>query len=115
MRKAWRSTAGRALAAALAFGLSGGPASTEPMGDPVKGHALAKRLCSNCHIVDTDAAAATVSADVPSFAAVAALPGQSAERIAGRIVVPHPPMPQIELTRSEIRDLTAYILSLKAQ
>ena len=43
------------------------------------------------------------------------LPEQSPERIAGRIVVPHPPMPQIEVTRNEIRDLAAYIMSLKGQ
>jgi hypothetical protein len=39
--------------------------------------------------------------------------GQTAEAIAGRIVIPHPPMPQIQLTRLEIGDVAAYILSLR--
>jgi mono/diheme cytochrome c family protein len=39
--------------------------------------------------------------------------GQTAQSIAGAIVVPHPPMPQIQLTREEIGDVAAYILTLK--
>lgn len=115
MQSARRSTVGLAFVVAAALGLSDVPVWAASIGDAGNGHALAKRLCSNCHIVDGEGAAATISADVPSFAAIADLPDQSAERIAGRIVVPHPPMPQIELTRNEIRDLTAYILSLKGQ
>jgi hypothetical protein len=51
--------------------------------------------------------------DVPSFPAIANRPGASAEHIAGRIIVPHPPMPGIPLTSAEIRDIVAYILTLK--
>lgn len=108
-----RRSAEAVLAFTICLGLTGLPAKAGVLGEPAAGHALAKRLCSNCHIVGEDAAGATVSADVPSFTAIANLPDQSAERIAGRIVVPHPPMPQIELTRSEIRDLAAYVLSLR--
>jgi mono/diheme cytochrome c family protein len=81
--------------------------------DPGSGRALAEKLCTGCHIVAGGAAGATVPADVPSFKAIADKPGQSAEAIAGRIVVPHPPMPEIQLTREEIGDLAAYILSLR--
>jgi hypothetical protein len=51
--------------------------------------------------------------DVPSFAAIANKKGQTIERIAGRIVVPHPPMPQVQLTRAEIAALSTYIFSLR--
>lgn len=81
--------------------------------DPSKGHALAERLCTSCHIIGKEAASGTVSADVPSFAAIANKPNQTAEAIAGHIIIPHPPMPNIQLTRAEIADLTAYILSLR--
>ena len=54
-------------------------------------------------------------ADVPSFAAIAARPDNSAERIAGRIIIPHPAMPGVQLTVAEIRDIVAYIQSLKPQ
>jgi mono/diheme cytochrome c family protein len=50
---------------------------------------------------------------VPSFARIANKPGQTAAAIAGAIVVPHPPMPQTNLTREEIGDVAAYILTLK--
>jgi mono/diheme cytochrome c family protein len=82
--------------------------------DAAKGRALAEKLCVSCHIVAEKAANATVSADVPSFVSIANKPGQTAEAIAGRIVLPHPPMPKIQLTRSEIADIATYISSLKA-
>jgi mono/diheme cytochrome c family protein len=81
--------------------------------DAKTGHEIAAKLCTSCHIVDSEAAGATVSADVPSFEAIANKPGQSAEAIAGRIVIPHPPMPQIQLTREEIGDIAVYIMSLR--
>ena len=101
-------------AAAIAFlGLAGAPVQAQIHPDAKTGHALAKKLCSGCHIVDSNTAGATVSADVPTFETIANTPGQTAEAIAGRIVIPHPPMPQIQLTRLEIGDVAAYILSLR--
>jgi cytochrome c len=80
--------------------------------DAKTGHELADKLCSGCHTVGAQATGAEVKADVPSFKAIANKPGQTAETVAGRIVIPHPPMPQIQLTRLEIGDLAAYIMSL---
>lgn len=40
-------------------------------------------------------------------------PGGTPEQIAGRIIVPHPEMPGVSLTAAEIRDIVAYIVSLK--
>jgi mono/diheme cytochrome c family protein len=102
------------VAAAIAgLGLVAAPVQAQIHPDAKTGHALAKKLCSGCHIVDSDTAGATVPADVPSFETIANTPGQTVETIAGRIVVPHPPMPQIQLTRLEIGDIAAYILSLR--
>ena len=77
------------------------------------GHEIASKLCSGCHIVGEEAAKASVPADVPTFMEIADKPGQTAETIAGRIVVPHPPMPTIDLTREEIGDVAVYIMSLR--
>jgi len=95
------------------FALTGRTALAQIGPDPKAGQDLAEKLCTSCHIVSKQAASASVSADVPSFIAIANKPGQTAEAIAGRIVIPHPPMPQIHLTRNEIADLAAYILSLR--
>lgn len=81
--------------------------------DVKTGHEIASKLCSGCHLVDEKTAKASVPADVPSFMEIANKPDQTSEKIAGRIVVPHPPMPTINLTREEIGDVAVYILSLR--
>lgn len=91
-----------------------GAASAQVHPDAKTGKKIAEKLCVGCHIVGGEAAGASVPADVPSFARIASQPGQTAQSIAGAIVVPHPPMPQIQLTREEIGDVAAYILTLKA-
>jgi mono/diheme cytochrome c family protein len=83
--------------------------------DAKNGRHIAQKLCVGCHIVGPQAAGASVSADVPSFQSIADKPGQDAAGIAGAIVVPHPPMPQIQLTREEIGDVAAYILTLRSR
>ncbi len=80
--------------------------------DPKRGHEVAARLCSTCHAVDRDAPG-PLRADVPSFPAIAAAPGATAQHLAGKIIIPHPAMPGVSLTMSEIRDVVAYIESLK--
>jgi cytochrome c len=81
--------------------------------DVAQGKVLAKALCSNCHIVGPGEASKEVSADVPSFMAVAAKPGQSVDKIRGFILNPHPQMPKVQLTKPELDAVSAYILSLK--
>jgi cytochrome c len=82
------------------------------LGDAKRGQELSQRVCSGCHSV-SPGSAATVIADVPTFAAIASRPDITAERLAGRIIVPHPPMPNVQLTVAEMRDIIAYILSLR--
>jgi cytochrome c len=98
--------------AAAGFALVGA-ASAQIHPDAKTGKRIAEKLCVGCHIVGAQAAGASVAADVPSFARIANMPGQSVQGIAGAIVVPHPPMPQIQLTREEIGDVAAYILTLR--
>ena len=86
--------------------------SWSQMPDAKRGHELAARLCSQCHLVDS-AAATAMLADVPSFAAIAARPNITAEHLAGRIIVPHPEMPGVQLTTQELRAIILYIISLK--
>lgn len=97
-----------AIVVSLGAGLAG-PATPRP--DPEKGHALAERVCVACHAVSKQTA--SIATDVPSFEAIANKPGQSAEALAGRIVIPHPPMPTIALTREEIVNVVSYIMTLK--
>lgn len=84
------------------------------LGDAKRGQELSQRVCSGCHSV-SPGSATTINADVPTFAAIASRPDTTAERLAGRIIVPHPPMPNVQLTVAEMRDIIAYILSLRPQ
>jgi mono/diheme cytochrome c family protein len=101
------------------FGLAGvlllasGLASAGPVGryDPFKGKELAKQLCANCHLVDSQQQEANV--DVPSFNEIANKEGQTAGAIMAHIMLPKHPMPTIPLTQDELSDLAAYILSMR--
>ena len=81
--------------------------------DIVQGKALARSLCSNCHIVAPGEAPAEVTAGIPDFKAIADKDGQTADKILAAILSPHPPMPQVQLSTFERGNLAAYILSLK--
>jgi mono/diheme cytochrome c family protein len=76
-----------------------------------RGLAVAERACASCHIV-REGGQGPAQPGVPSFSAIARHAGQTPERLAGIIIVPHPPMPPLQLTISEIRDVVAYIRSL---
>jgi mono/diheme cytochrome c family protein len=79
------------------------------------GNKLARTLCTACHLIGEPSNAAAVPADVPSFASIANRPNQSREHLLTWLTAPHPPMPNINLTRIEMRDLAGYILSLRLE
>jgi len=87
-----------------------GPVTNAP--NPTHGQELASKLCSNCHLVGSGQQE-QANADVPSFHEIANKQGQTAGAIMAHIVLPKHPMPTIPLTKSELADLSAYILSLR--
>ncbi|MFO1060091.1 MAG: c-type cytochrome [Dongiaceae bacterium] len=86
------------------------PVAARAQGDAANGHVLARHWCTSCHVVE---AGGPGSDTAPSFAAIAADPKMTPERIRGFLAKPHPPMPNPPLANSEIDDLAAYILSLR--
>lgn len=76
------------------------------------GFERAKKWCAHCHLVGPGAGA-VAQIDVPSFESIAASPHQSLENIENRILKPHPPMPDLQLSREALRELALYIMSLK--
>ncbi len=101
-----------AISLAAAVGSTFALAQPAEPGDPSRGGAIADKLCSSCHATDPQGAR-VIRGDVPSFRAIAASPRTTPERLAGAIILPHPVMPNVPLTRQEIRDIIAYIMSLK--
>ncbi|WP_198373396.1 c-type cytochrome [Roseomonas rosulenta] len=89
------------------------PALAQPEpGDARSGQRLAATWCANCHQVapggpgpSTDAAA--------SFAAIAAMPATTSMSLRVFLQSPHANMPDYRLTREQLDDLVAYLLSLR--
>jgi cytochrome c len=89
------------------------PGKMEPkVGEPENGLKIARALCATCHLIGEPPNSAT-AADIPSFPSIANRPNQSTERLTNWLIEPHAPMPNPHLTRKEIRDLAAYILTLR--
>jgi mono/diheme cytochrome c family protein len=85
------------------------PAHSVSAADAQKGAIIAKRWCASCHIVAADQTSAV--ADAPSFFDIARRRPDK-KQIANFLVDPHPPMPDMHLSRREIDDITTYIRSL---
>lgn len=78
--------------------------------DVERGRSLAERWCTTCHVIAPDNAGGDVG---PSFETVANREGQTLGGIAAWLFEPHPPMPDLQLSPAEFRDLAAYIMSLR--
>ena len=79
--------------------------------DPARGAQLAERLCSSCHLVG-DSQKETTVAGIPPLKTVAGLEGMTRRRVTNALMVPHAPMPDIQLTIKEIQDIVAYLEEL---
>jgi mono/diheme cytochrome c family protein len=80
--------------------------------DATAGKVLAERWCSSCHLVEAGQRKAPNDA-IPSFIAIAQMPSTTRMSLNAFLVSPHPPMPNLILSRSEIANVSVYILSLK--
>ena len=75
--------------------------------DASNGQTLAKRWCAPCHVVATDQQRANGQA--APFSAIGKTPGFDAGKLALFLLVPHPKMPDMSLSRSEAADIASYI------
>jgi mono/diheme cytochrome c family protein len=78
-----------------------------------RGRDIAERVCAGCHAIDGRPGSKARGADVPSFRALAGRPYRAPASLQAFIMTPRHPMPTIPLALSEIRDVVAYIQSLK--
>lgn len=79
--------------------------------DADNGKTLANRWCASCHVVQQDQKLATDQA--PPFASLAKMPGFDANKLAFLLLKPHPNMPSLSLSRTEIGDIADYIRALQ--
>jgi cytochrome c len=83
-----------------------------PGPDAENGKQLAEKLCISCHVI-SEGAETSVPAGVPSFRGIANKPGQTGDHVRSKLINPHPPMPDISLSRQEIEDIIAYLDELR--
>ena len=92
-------------AAIIALTMTAGP-SAWAAGDPEIGLALAARWCSGCH---ADNEAASVSDAAPSLQHIARTRTGQTAWLRSWLTAPHPPMPNLNLSRVEIDGIIAYL------
>ena len=100
-----------ALAALLAGAALPAAAQPEP-GDPASGLRLSATWCANCHRVAPGGPGPSTDA-APTFRAIAQMPSTTSMSLRVFLQTPHPNMPDYRLTREELDDVVAYLLTLR--
>ncbi len=99
-----------ALMAVLACAM--GPVQAQSVGDPMKGAAVARQVCAECHAVERGQRQSP-NAQAPAFEAIAKMPGMTSIALTAALRTSHRVMPNIVLNDDELRNVVAYFLSLK--
>ena len=89
----------------------GGAPGLSLAADADQGKVIAKRWCASCHLVERDQKTTTDRA--PPFASAARMPDFDENKLAFLLLMPHPNMPSLSLSRAEVADLADYISTLK--
>lgn len=82
--------------------------------DARRGHEIALKWCSSCHVIGRAAATAAVDG-LPTFPGIASKPGLSADQLRAAMNPQHSRMPNLVLSRRQEDDLIAYIYSLRVK
>jgi mono/diheme cytochrome c family protein len=99
-----------ALMAVLAYAT--GPVRAQESGNAVKGAAIARQICAECHAVERGQHRPS-DAEAPAFEAIAKTPGMTSIALTAALRTSHHRMPNIILSSDELSDVVAYLLSLK--
>jgi mono/diheme cytochrome c family protein len=86
--------------------------AAQEVGDAAAGQNLAETWCSTCHVV-APRPQRGASTGAPTFTAIARMKSTTPLSLRAFLQTPHSLMPDLHLSRDEIDDLTAYILSLR--
>lgn len=86
-------------------------AQAEP-GDAQAGQRLASTWCANCHRIAPGGPGPSTDA-APAFRSIARMPSTTSMSLRAFLQSPHANMPDYRLSREQLDDLVAYILTLK--
>ena len=96
----------------LALATAGQPLHAQDRGDPARGLALAREVCSACHAIQAQQLQSP-HARAPTFLALATTPGMTATALTVALTTPHAGMPMFRLSTDQRESIIAYILGLK--
>ncbi|MBS0640456.1 MAG: c-type cytochrome [Acetobacteraceae bacterium] len=88
------------------------PAGAQDIGDADAGKRIAETWCVNCHVVAPGQARGT-SNGAPAFTAIAGNTAITPMALRAFLQTPHHRMPDLQLSREQIDDVSAYIQSLR--
>jgi len=86
--------------------------AAQDVGDVAAGRDLCETWCSSCHVVSRAPQRGT-SNGTPTFTAIARMRSTTPLSLGVFLQTPHSGMPDLHLSRDEIDNITAYILSLR--
>jgi mono/diheme cytochrome c family protein len=98
----------------LLASLGAPPALAQDQNPVRRGLAVAERRCAGCHAVHAGESASPNTA-AASFARVAATPGMTELALQAMLQTSHQAMPNLIIGVDDMRDVIAYILSLRAR
>jgi mono/diheme cytochrome c family protein len=87
-------------------------AAAQEAGDPPLGLDVARESCAPCHAI-LRVEDRSPNPNAPTFAHIANFPGMSAMALHVALQSPHKTMPNLMLEPDELRNLIAYMLTLK--
>jgi len=105
----------RTLIVSAVFSIFGMVATSQAqdIGDVQQGHQLALDVCSSCHAVRAGQTQSPL-ATAPSFEEITHMPGMTAAALAFWLTTQsHPTMPNLVLSPQQVRNVSAYVLSLR--
>ena len=87
-------------------------AHAQASGDPGAGLKLVRQWCTGCHVVEP---AGRGGDSGPPFLEIANRPDRTPQTLRAWLTNPHPPMPNLGLSNTEINNIIAYLQSLQGQ
>jgi mono/diheme cytochrome c family protein len=100
------------IALMAVLGCAAGPVRAQDIGDTANGAAIARQVCVECHAVERGQSRSS-NEEAPTFDAIAKTPGMTSIALTAALRTSHRRMPNIILSDAELKDIVAYLLTLK--
>jgi mono/diheme cytochrome c family protein len=98
--------------AAFLITLTAGSVQAQNVSERLKGATLAQQICAECHAVQAGQPRSP-NGQTPTFETVAKTPGMTAIALTAILRTSHRSMPNIILADDDLRNVIAYIMTLK--